>query len=205
MAMKFWDKRAKKYDDLVRKHEADFQKTTASAKSLLSAADVVLDLGCASGEYSLDLATYVRHVHGIDTSATMIALATRKAGDRSIGNATFAVVDVFDRSLAARGITVALAFNVLHLVEDIRPVLGRIHELLPAGGLFVSQTPCFAEIGFLLKSLISAAQKVKAIPRILNFSARELEAEIVRAGFDIARSVAWERKKAIRWIVARKR
>lgn len=203
--MKFWDKRAKKYDDLVRKHEADFQKTIKEVRSLISATDVVLDLGCASGEYSLEVAPIARCVHGIDTSANMIALATKKAGDRSIGNATFAVVDVFDRSLAARGFTVVLAFNVLHLVEGIRPVLGRIHELLPAGGLFVSQTPCFAEIGFLLKLLIRAARKVKAAPPILNFSARELEAEIARAGFDIAASEAWEGKRAIRWIVARKR
>ena len=203
--MKFWDKRAKKYDDLVQKHEADFQKTIAEVRSLISATDVVLDLGCASGEYSLELAPLARSVHGIDTSANMIALATKKAGERSLGNATFAVTDVFDRSLAARGITAALAFNVLHLVEDIRPVLGRIHELLPAGGLFVSQTPCFAEIGFLLKLLIRAARKVKAMPPMLNFSARELEAEIARAGFDIAVSEAWEGKRAIRWIVARKR
>ena len=203
--MKFWDKRAKKYDDLVQKHEADFQKTIAEVRSLISATDVVLDLGCASGEYSLELAPLARSVHGIDTSANMIALATKKAGERSLGNATFAVTDVFDRSLAARGITAALAFNVLHLVEDIRPVLGRISELLPAGGLFVSQTPCFAEIGILLKLLSSAARKVKAIPPILDFSARELEAEIARAGFDIAVSEAWEGKRAIRWIVARKR
>jgi len=205
MTAKFWDKRAEKYDDVIQKHDAAYDQTIASAKSLLSTSDVVLDVGCASGEYSLDIAPVVRGVHGIDTSTNMIALATKKASDRRVENVTFGPSDVFDRSLDAHRYTAVLAFSVLHLVEEIRPVLGRVNELLPTGGLFISQTPCMGERSFLFKLFVGLAQKVKIAPPILSLTVLELEAEIARAGFDIAESELWDRKKAVHWIVARKR
>jgi 2-polyprenyl-3-methyl-5-hydroxy-6-metoxy-1,4-benzoquinol methylase len=202
---KFWDKRAEKYDDAVQRHDARYDQTIARAKSLLSASDVVLDLGSASGEYSLDIAPFVQRVHGIDTSAAMIALAAKKASDRAMDNVTFDAADVFDRSLDAHRYTVVLAFNVLHLVEEIGSVLRRVNELLQAGGLFISQTPCLRESSLLFKAFISVAQRVKIAPPVLSLTVFELEAEIAGAGFAIAESELWDRKKAVQWIVARKR
>jgi 2-polyprenyl-3-methyl-5-hydroxy-6-metoxy-1,4-benzoquinol methylase len=149
MTAKFWDKRAQKYNDDIEKHDGVYMQTIESTKSLLSTSDVVLDLGCASGEFSLDIAPHVQRVHGIDTSTNMIAIATEKASDRSIDNVTFDPTDLFDRSLDAHGYTVVLAFNFLHLVEDVGTVLGRINRLLPTGGLLISQTPCLGERGLL--------------------------------------------------------
>lgn len=205
MTANFWDKQAKRYDNAIRKHEADYHKTIAGVKSLLLASDVVLDLGCASGEYGLDIAPFVRSVHGIDRSSNMIALAAKKAGDRAVANLTFDSVEVFDRSLDAHHFTAVLAFNVLHLVEDIRSVLLRINDLLPTGGLLISETPCLGEIGFLFRSVIVLAQRLNLVPRILRLTVPGLEAAIEGAGFEIVKSEAWSRGKAVRWIVARKR
>ena len=204
MTAEFWDKRARKYDDAVRKHDAVYDRTIASVRSLLSTSDVVLDLGCASGEYSLDIAPFVQRVHGIDTSTSMIALATKKASARSVDNVTLDTADVLDRSLDAHGFTMVLAFSVLHLVDDIRSVLCRVNELLPTGGLLVSQTPCRSKSSFLFKLFIGLAQKVNIAPPILSLTALELEAAIAGAGFDIVESEEWDRKKAVHWIVARK-
>ena len=96
MTTRFWDKRARKYKHEIEKHDAVYMQTIESTKSLISASDVVLDLGCASGEFSLDIAPCVQRVHGIDTSTNMIALATKKATDHSAGNVTFASTDAFD-------------------------------------------------------------------------------------------------------------
>lgn len=205
MRVNFWDKQAKRYDDAVQKHEADYHKTIAGARSLLSSADVVLDFGCASGEYGLDIAPFVRSVHGIDTSANMIALAAKKASRRAIANLTFDPGDIFDRSLDAHHFTVVLAFNVLHLVGDIRSVLRRISDLLPAGGLLISETPCLGEKGFLFRSVIGLARRLNLVPPILSLAIPELEAKIEGAGCDIIKSEAWGRGIAVRWIVARKR
>lgn len=205
MATGFWDRRATKYDLEIGKHGADYVETLARTKALLSVREVVLDLGCASGEIALGIAPFVQSVHGIDTSSGMIALAAKKAGDRAIENVAFDAVDVFDRSLDARGHTAVLAFGVLHLVEELRPVLCRVHELLPTGGLFVSQTPCFRESRLLFSLLVSLAQRAGLAPPMLRLAAAELEAGIAAAGFEIAESAVWDRDKAVHWIVARKR
>ncbi len=205
MMAKFWDKRSQKYNDDIEKHNAVYIQTIESTKSLLSTSDVVLDLGCASGEFSLDIAPGVQSVHGIDTSTDMIAMATQKACDRSVDNVAFDPTDVFDRSLDARSYTAVLAFNFLHLVEDIHAVLGRVNQLLPTGGLLISQTPCLGDRGLLFKVFVGFAQKVKIAPPILSLIGPELEAEVAGAEFDIAESKEWDPRNAIHWIVARKR
>ncbi len=205
MTAKFWDKRAQKYNDDIEKHDGVYMQTIESTKSLLSTSDVVLDLGCASGEFSLDIAPHVQRVHGIDTSTNMIAIATEKASDRSIDNVTFDPTDLFDRSLDAHGYTVVLAFNFLHLVEDVGTVLGRINRLLPTGGLLISQTPCLGERGLLFRLFVDFAQKVKVAPPILSLTVHELERETVGADFEIAESKEWDPKNAIHWVVTRKR
>jgi len=205
MTTEFWDKRAQKYNDEIEKHGAVYMQTIESTKSLLSVSDVVLDLGCASGEFSLDIAPCVQRVHGIDTSTNMIAMATEKATAHSAGNVTFASTDLFDRSLDAHGYTRVLAFSFLHLVGDLPAVLGRINRLLPTDGLLISETPCFGERGLLFKLFVGIAQKVKIAPPILSLTVPELEAAIAGANFDITESKEWDPKNAIHWIVARKR
>jgi ubiquinone/menaquinone biosynthesis C-methylase UbiE len=201
----FWDKRAQKYNDEIEKHDAVYMQTIESTKSLLSASDVVLDLGCASGEFSLDIAPCVQRVLGIDTSTNMITMATEKATAHSAGNATFASTDLFDRSLDAHGYTRVLAFSFLHLVEDLPAVLGRINRLLATGGLLISETPCFGERGLLFNLFVGIAQRVKIAPPIFRLTVPELEAAIAGADFDITESKEWDPKNAIHWIVARKR
>ncbi len=62
-----WDDRARKYDDEITRHDSLYARTVGAATSLLRASDVVLDLGCGSGEIILDIASRVRRVRGIDT------------------------------------------------------------------------------------------------------------------------------------------
>jgi hypothetical protein len=122
-----------------------------------------------------------------------------------VGNVTFDPTDLFDRSLDAHGYTGVLAFSFLHLVKDLRAVLGRVNELLPTGGLLISQTLCLGERGLLFELFVGFAQTVKVAQPILSITVPELEAEIARADFDIAESKEWDAKNAIHWIVARKR
>jgi predicted TPR repeat methyltransferase len=79
MQSEFWDKHAEKYDDAITRHDFQYLRTIDSTAPLLKESDVLLDLGCASGEICLDLADKVLRIRGIDTSTVMIELARQKA------------------------------------------------------------------------------------------------------------------------------
>ena len=56
----FWDGRAAKYDEGIRTHDSLYTRTVTRTTSLLTNSDVVLDLGCGSGEIGLDIARHVQ-------------------------------------------------------------------------------------------------------------------------------------------------
>ncbi len=204
MTAAFWDKRSKKYDDAIKKHDDVYKKTIETSTSLLSSSDIVLDFGCGSGEMSLDIAPQVQRLHGIDTSANMIELANQKARDRRIDNVDFSQMDVFDQGLGTNSFSAIVAFNIFHLVEDVSKVLARLNNLLAAGGLMISQTPCLGDRNFAFRYLITILQKVGVAPAILSLTTDSLESLVSSAHFEIDESKIWDEKNAIQWIVARK-
>jgi len=200
----FWDKRSKQYDDAIRKHGALFDKTIERTNALLSCSDVVLDFGCGSGEFSLDIAPQVQRVHGIDTSARMIEFAKGKARGLHIDNTIFDQKDLFDRSLISQSFSTVIAFSIFHLVDDASKMLARLNDLLPTGGLLISETPCLGEKSWLFRSSINLAQKLGLAPTIYSLSSGELESLVSCGGFEILESKIWDEKNALQWIVARK-
>jgi len=200
----FWDKRSKKYDDNIKKHDSIYEKTIDSTKLLLTNSDVVLDFACASGEMSLDIAPHVQQVHGIDLSVKMIKLANQKARDRQVDNINFNQTDAFSQSLVSNSFSAILAFSIFHLLDDAPKVLARLNDLLSTGGLLISQTPCLGERSWIFRSLISLAQKTGLAPTIRSLTIAELESLVSSSDFEILETKIWDKKNAIQWIVARK-
>jgi ubiquinone/menaquinone biosynthesis C-methylase UbiE len=199
-----WDKRSKKYDDAIIEHDALYEKTIERTEALLNPSDVVLDFACASGEISIDIASHVQRVHGIDTAGKMIELAYEKAGKRQMDNIIFDQMDAFNPNLGSRSFSAIIAFSVFHLVDDAPKVLARLNDLMAAGGLLITQTPCLGERGWLFKLLISLAQQVGVAPYIRSLTITELEFLVSSSDFDILESDIWDEKNAVQWIVARK-
>ena len=204
MSATMWDKRARKYDDGIKNHDAVYDKTIESTKALLCRSDVVLDFACASGEISLDIAPHVQRIHGIDTSGKMIELANEKTRIRQIDNTVFDQMGPFDPSLVRHSFSAIIAFSVFHLVDDAPKVLARLNNLMATGGLLITQTPCLGERGWLFRILISLARKVGIAPYIRSLTITELELLVSSSEFDILESEIWDEKNALQWIVARK-
>jgi SAM-dependent methyltransferase len=80
---------------------ADFRRT-----------DRVLDVGCAEGLITLEVANMVDQVHGIDVHESRIGEATRLAAQRGVGNATFEVASIIDYPLEPRSYDVSLVMAV---------------------------------------------------------------------------------------------
>ena len=146
MTAKFWDQRSKKYDDAIKDDDSGYKMTIEATTALLDSSDVVLDLGCASGEIGLDIAPHVARFFGVDTSPKMIELAKEKVFRTQINNVRFEQADAFDQQLDDFSFSAVLALNIFHLVDDIPMVLSRLRDLLPPGGLLISQTPCRVRI-----------------------------------------------------------
>jgi ubiquinone/menaquinone biosynthesis C-methylase UbiE len=204
MQSDFWDKRAEKYDDEITRHDLQYLRTIENTVPLLRQSDVVLDLGCASGEMCFDLAAKVSRVQGIDTSSGMIELAKQKLRARDIENADFSQSDAFDADLENGSFSAITAFNVFHLVEDLPGVLDRLHCLLTPGGLLVSQTPCLRERNWIVRTLVGLAQKSGLAPPIRGLTFDELASLMIRSGFEIIDSELWDEDDAIQRVVATK-
>ncbi len=97
----------------------------------------VLELGCAGGVLTAQLADRGADVLAVDREPQLVALARRRLG----GRARIEVADL-EQPLGFvpdGGIDVAVASLVLHYVEDWGPLLAGLHRcLVPGGGLVFS-------------------------------------------------------------------
>lgn len=204
MQSEFWDKRAEKYDEEITRHDIQYRRTIKDTVPLLKETDVVLDLGCASGEMCFDLAPKVLRVQGIDTSSGMIELANQKSRARDFENVDFSRSDAFDVDLENGSFSAITAFSVFHLVENLPDVLDRLYCLLMPGGLVISQTPCLRERNWIFRTFVGLAQKTRLAPPILHLSYGDLASLMIRSGFEIVDNEQWDEDDAIQWVLARK-
>jgi arsenite methyltransferase len=95
----------------------------------------VLDVGCGPGFYAAELLAEVGAggaVVGVDTSAPMLAAATRRCeglGDAVFQEGSATLLPVEDRSFDR-----ALCVQVLEHVADVPAALGELHRVLRPGG-----------------------------------------------------------------------
>jgi hypothetical protein len=87
-------------------------------------------------------------------------------------------MEIFDKKLLPESYTVVLAFNVLHLQQDLNKVLQRINELLIPGGLLISKTVCAGEKFSLVTCLMKPFSKLGILPHVSCFSLAQLQASI---------------------------
>ncbi len=97
-----------------------------------------------------------------------------------------------------------LAFNILHLLEDVPQAMQRISELLVPGGYLISTTPCMGETLVLLRFFISLAGKMGIIPQIVFFKISELEGSMTGENFQISEAENLSENPPHRLIVAKK-
>jgi 2-polyprenyl-3-methyl-5-hydroxy-6-metoxy-1,4-benzoquinol methylase len=172
---KFWDKRSGEYERNEAKYRHTYSKVVEHTRTHLNVDDTVLDYGCGTGIMTNQIADNVREIHAVDISSKMIDVAMAKADERKIENVHYAQGTLFDEGYENGSFSVILAFNILHLLEDIQKVVRRTNQLLKPGGLFMSATPCLGEKKSFLNVLFFLLTKTGLAPymRFLTFS--ELE------------------------------
>ncbi len=183
---RFWDKTAPKYASQAIADMAGYERTLQRVQGLLSAEHNVLELGCGTGTTALRLAAGTRRLLATDISAQMIAIAQAKLANQPIAQLQFSVADADAPAVENGAYDAVLAFNMLHLVDDLAQTLSAASQALKPGGLLISKTPCLNEMNPLIAKLaVPLMRAVGKAPPVLCFNAAQLQAAMKHQGLEI--------------------
>jgi len=200
----FWDRIALSYSKKPVKDEQAYAQTLDRVRSYLGIQHNILELGCGTGTTALLLAPSVAQLHATDISGNMIDIARQKALAEGVRHVTFAQGTLDDQRAQAGAYDAVLAFNLMHLFEDIPAAITTVHGLLKPGGLFISKTPCVGESSFLLRGLIPLLHLFGQAP-FVNFIKKDPLREHYRAaGFEIIEEGLYPAKSHALFLVGRK-
>lgn len=204
---KFWDKAAAKYANDPIKDMGSYIYTLERTRSYLRSEDTVLEIGCGTGSTALLLAQSVSTYHGTDISGEMIKIARGKVAETSLPNLSFEAHPALEGIHAHDGLDAVMAFNLLHLLENIPATLNAMHSALRPGGLMITKTPCLKDSGWkirLMLKLIPLGQMLGKAPYVQSFTVAAFDRMIEAAGFEIVESGNHPVDPPARYIVARK-
>lgn len=207
----FWDKQAASYAKRAIGDEAAYEATLARVRAHLGPEDRVLELGCGTGSTALRLAPDVAHITATDIAPEMIRIGQEKARAEGVGNVTLREGAPGDAALREGGrYDAVIAFNLLHLLEDLPHALTQIAELVKPGGLFISKTFCTPGRGQAnlqyraIRLALPVLQFLGKVPFVSFRSVEDLEAEVCRAGFTVLERGDYPARPPRRLLVARK-
>ena len=163
----------------------------------------VLELGCGTGTTALNHAPFVKNIQAIDISEGMLEIARSKAEAGNVGNVSFEKSSIGDFEADDATYDAVMAHSILHLLDDKRPTLEKIHRMLKPGGVFVSSTVCLDGMMRLLKPVLLLGRMFGLLPLVRFFTAEELKNDLTDAGFRIDHQWQPEKGKAV-FIVATK-
>ncbi len=205
---KFWDKNAEKYAKSPVRDEEAYEATLARVRAHLPADAVALEVGCGTGTTALKLAGDVGRLISTDISARMIEIAEEKRLAANADNIELRQATLEDHPFEAESFDVVMAFNFLHLHDDMAAALREIHKLVKPGGLFISKTICLKEwksFPALMIHLLPLMKLVGKAPDVVTkLSTEELDGMITAAGFEIIEADHYPKKARNRFVVARK-
>lgn len=200
---KFWDWIASRYSRQPVADEAAYEEKLVRTRRFIEPGCQLLEFGCGTGSTAIAHAPYVDCILATDISANMLAIAREKAAQAGLTNVSFEQAALRDLKISAEHFDVVMGMSVLHLLPDIDDDIARIHTLLKPGGIFVSSSPCIADMSVLLRFAAPLFSWMPFLPSIRVFSMEELVTTLQSAGFTIEESWQPGKDKAL-FIVARK-
>ncbi len=151
---RFWDRMASGYAGGTIGDWAGYERSLARTRELLGPDASVLEIGCGTGATALTLSLFTGPYLATDIAPQMIALANQRLALSPRPELRFQVDDSdASASEAAGPFDAVLAFNVLHLLDDLDAATARCARVLRPGGLFITKTACLGEMNPLIPGL----------------------------------------------------
>ena len=182
---KFWDKIAEKYAKQPIADEAAYQKKLQITQGYFKPDMEVLEFGCGTGSTAIIHAPFVKNIRAIDISANMIAIAKSKAETQNINNVTFEQLTIEELTVPDASFDVVLGLGILHLLENKKEVISKVHKILKPGGVFITSTACLGDTMKWFKAIAWMGRSLRLIPLVKVFTSKELENNLSDAGFTI--------------------
>lgn len=191
---KFWNKIAESYSQQPIADEAAYQKKLQVTQEYFKPDMSVLEFGCGTGGTAIIHSPYVKHIWAIDFSSEMIKIAKGKAEAKSINNITFEQLTIEELTVANETFDVVLGLGILHLLENKKEVISKVHKILKPGGVFITSTACLGDTMKWFKAIASIGVFLRLIPLVKVFTSQELENDLIDAGFKI--DYQWQPNKS---------
>ncbi len=186
MDAKFWDRLAERYSRQPIADEAAYRKKLEVTRSYFRPEMEVLEFGCGTGSTAITHAPHVKRIEAIDVSSKMIEIAQGRASAANVGNVTFRRSSIDELSVPGQTYDAVLGLSILHLLDNKEEVIGKVHEMLKPGGIFVTSTVCLGDsIMRYLEFLVPMGRFFGLLPLVRAITAEELEASLTDAGFEI--------------------
>ena len=199
----FWDRVAPRYAARPIDDPDAYAATLERARAHLGPDERALELGAGTGATAVALAPCVAEYRATDLSPKMVEIGRARPEAAGLAHLTFDVAPARE-ALAGGPWDAVLAFNLLHLLDDLPGALGQIRDALVPGGRLISKTPCLADLGLWLRVVVPAMQLVGKAPPVRFVSAKGLEREILRAGLEIVETGDYPAARAQRLVIARR-
>lgn len=181
----FWDRIAPDYAKRPFPDPAATTRKLDVIRAGLRPGARVLDVGCGTGMFTLELAPHVAQVDGVDVSPAMVALATQRAAAAGVANVRFRAEPAGTlASVPDASVDCVLLFNLLHLVPDPGALLRAARRVLVSGGLLATSTPCLGGSWFPPYALLlPVARWLGKAPHVTLLTPEGLRALHAEAGF----------------------
>ena len=197
---RFWDRFADRYAARAIKDPAAYDAMLADVAGRLRPTDLVLEIGCGTGSIAIRLAPHAGEWTATDFSPEMLRIARAKPAPK---NLRFVLADA-GSAFDGGPFDAICAFQVLHLVDDLPGVLSRVHANLKPGGLLMSKTWCFADMGLKLRGLFLVLRTVGLFPTANALTKTALREAVRDAGFEIVEERVYGASPHGPYLVARK-
>jgi SAM-dependent methyltransferase len=120
-------------------------------KGLAQGSDRVLEVGCGTGAYTLELARRCRRVVAVDASAGMLGYLDRRLRREGVSNVETRAGTLPDRLAVDGAHDGVLAVGVLNYLPDLDGALGALAATLRRGGWAVVTVPLRSPGGWLYR------------------------------------------------------
>lgn len=138
--MTFWDKIAGLYDFAESLNPKSYRAMLEGIKAVVPEGAKVLDCAAGTGELSIAAAEKAGHVFCTDMSLPMLERARKKSAKKGIKNISFGERDIFSLPDEDNTYDVAIAGNVLHLLEEPEKAVRELCRVTKQGGRVIVPT-----------------------------------------------------------------